>query len=90
MADRTTTENTQLKDPKQAGPKPPFPEQQQQIPGSEQEMRPRPDHGEESYKGYGRLQGRVALITGGDSGIGKAVAIAMAREGADILISYLN
>jgi NAD(P)-dependent dehydrogenase (short-subunit alcohol dehydrogenase family) len=67
-----------------------FPEQAQRLPGSEQKMDPTPDHGETSYKGSGRLQGRKAIITGGDSGIGKAVAIAFAREGADVLISYLN
>jgi NAD(P)-dependent dehydrogenase (short-subunit alcohol dehydrogenase family) len=65
---------------------------QEQIrpPGTEAEMTPRADHGEESYRGRERLAGRVAVITGGDSGIGRAVAIAYAREGADILISYLN
>jgi NAD(P)-dependent dehydrogenase (short-subunit alcohol dehydrogenase family) len=63
--------------------------QQQQPPGSEQEMSPKPDHGETSYTGYGKLTGKRAVITGGDSGIGKAVAIAYAREGADVLISYL-
>jgi NAD(P)-dependent dehydrogenase (short-subunit alcohol dehydrogenase family) len=71
-------------------PKPPFPEQQQPMPGSTDAMQPRPDHGETSYKGSGRLAGKRAIITGGDSGIGRAVAIAYAREGADLLISYLN
>ena len=64
-------------------------DQQQQPPGSEQAMEPKPDHGETSYRGSGKLTGRRAVITGGDSGIGKAVAIAFAREGADVLISYL-
>ncbi|MFC4167728.1 SDR family oxidoreductase [Teichococcus aestuarii] len=68
----------------------PLPKQQQEMPGSTEAMRPRPDHGEESYKGSGKLQGRAALITGADSGIGRAVAIAYAREGADVLISYYN
>jgi NAD(P)-dependent dehydrogenase (short-subunit alcohol dehydrogenase family) len=69
---------------------PPFPEQQQPMPGRTEAMTPRPDHGEDSYVGSGRLKGKRAIITGGDSGIGRAVAIAFAREGADILISYLN
>ncbi len=68
----------------------PQPEQQQSPPGLTNEMKPIPDHGEESYAGAGRLTGKVALITGADSGIGRAVAIAFAREGADIVISYLN
>jgi NAD(P)-dependent dehydrogenase (short-subunit alcohol dehydrogenase family) len=75
---------------KDQGPKPPFPDQPQSVPGLESEMTPKPDYGEESYKGYGRLQGKAAIITGGDSGIGRAVALAFAREGADVLISYLN
>lgn len=71
-------------------PTPPHPEQQQAPPGLTRLMDPLPDHGEKTYKGNNLLQGKVALITGGDSGIGRAVAIAYAREGADILISYLN
>lgn len=71
-------------------PKPPFPHQQQSMPGATDRMDPRPDHGEESYRGSGRLSGKRAVITGGDSGIGRAVAIAYAREGADLLISYLD
>jgi NAD(P)-dependent dehydrogenase (short-subunit alcohol dehydrogenase family) len=73
-----------------AYPKPPYPEQQQEPPGYTKQMDPAPDHGEESYKGSGRLLGKRAIITGGGSGIGRAVAIAYAREGADILISYLE
>jgi hypothetical protein len=70
--------------------KPPFNEKSQALPGSEKKMNIRPDHGENSYRGHNKLKGLKAIITGGDSGIGKAVAIAFAREGADVLISYLN
>ena len=71
-------------------PQPPFAEQQQSMPGRTDEMKPRPDHGETSYKGSGKLAGMKAVITGADSGIGRAVAIAYAREGADVLVSYLS
>jgi NAD(P)-dependent dehydrogenase (short-subunit alcohol dehydrogenase family) len=71
-------------------PKPPFPKQTQPMPGYTAKMQPVPDHGEESYKGSGRLAGKKAIITGGDSGIGRAVAIAYAREGADLVISCLQ
>ena len=71
-------------------PEPPLPSQKQPPPGSTREMKPRPDHGEDSYNGSGKLMGKKAVITGGDSGIGRAVAIAFAREGADVLIAYLS
>ena len=71
-------------------PRPPFPEQQQPVPGTTDKMNPRPDHGEDSYKGSARLKDKKVLITGGDSGIGRAVALAFAREGADVLVSYLD
>ena len=75
--------------PTRQGPQPPYPQQKQEPPGLESEMQPRPDYGEESYQGSGRLQGYGTIITGADSGIGRAVALAFAREGADVLISYL-
>src|SRR5690554_4509970 len=85
-----TNSGNKDQNPQEKHPQPPYPDQNQSVPGTEDEMQPQADHGEESYKGSGKLEGKKAIITGGDSGIGRAVAIAFAREGADVLISYLT
>jgi NAD(P)-dependent dehydrogenase (short-subunit alcohol dehydrogenase family) len=84
------TDRLKMQDPRHQYPKPPFPKQPQPVPGIAGHMDPRADHGETSYKGSDKLVGRKAFITGGDSGIGRAAAIAYAREGADVAISYLE
>jgi NAD(P)-dependent dehydrogenase (short-subunit alcohol dehydrogenase family) len=89
MSDAASPQSSTPVDPRTQGPKPEYPQAPQEVPGSDAAMTPKADHGEESYVGLGRLAGRTALITGGDSGIGRAVAIAYAREGADVAIGYL-
>jgi NAD(P)-dependent dehydrogenase (short-subunit alcohol dehydrogenase family) len=89
MEDPMPTQQAQ-QDPKELHPQPTFPDQKQKFPGKESRMRPRADHGDDTYVGNGLLKDMKSIITGGDSGIGRAVALAFAREGADVLISYFN
>lgn len=89
MADEHQHAIKELEDPRERFPKPPYPEQKQAAPGSSQELNPPADYGEHSYLGHGKLRGRVAVITGADSGIGRAVAVCFAKEGAEIVFTHL-
>src|SRR5689334_4527111 len=86
----STRTSRQLVDPRNAYPRPPVPPQRQELPGTDALLDPKPDHGEESYVGSGRLAGLATIVTGADSGIGEAVAIAFAGEGADVVVAYLD